>query len=179
MTSETFWKWFQKFEESTRVLKDGQVENRLLIFDGHLSHIWWETIEFAREKKVTILKLPAHTTELTQPLDAAVFKSLKDNWAEALLNRMQGNLRALTKKEFAEILCSLEVWKTSFIKNTIKNGFLKTGVYPVDRTMYPQHRFSPPSLEWYNKWVKSGRPNLTLGKIESAVPNTIKTVTSV
>ena len=45
--------------------------------------VWWAlissgTIQYAKEKNI-ILKLPAHRTDLLQPLDVSVFKSLKDN----------------------------------------------------------------------------------------------------
>ena len=74
MTSETFFKWFKKFEEKTRALNEaGEVEPRLLIYGGHLSHVWFETLKYAQDKKVVLLKLPPHTTELLQPLDVAFF----------------------------------------------------------------------------------------------------------
>ena len=62
----------------------GVLEPRLLIYDGHLSHVWYGTLELARQQKVTIIKLPPHTTDLLQPLDVAVFKSLKDHWGDIL-----------------------------------------------------------------------------------------------
>ena len=58
---------------------DRELEPRLLIYDGHLSHMWHGTIALARQKKVTIIKLPPHTTDLLQPLHVAVFKSVKDH----------------------------------------------------------------------------------------------------
>ena len=51
MTSETFFKWFKKFEEKTRTLNEaGEVEPRVLIYDGQLSHIWFETLKYAQDK---------------------------------------------------------------------------------------------------------------------------------
>ena len=81
MEYEIFYKWFKLFEEKTRTFdNDGVIEPRLLVFDGHLSHLWYGTLKLARNNNVTILKLPPHTTDLLQPLDVAVFKSLKDSW---------------------------------------------------------------------------------------------------
>lgn len=45
------------------------------IFDGHATHLSAETIQTAVESDVTILKLPAHTSQLLQPLDQSLNKS--------------------------------------------------------------------------------------------------------
>ena len=64
---------------------EGELETHLMLNDGHLSHVNYITIKLARETRVTILKLPPHTTDLLQPLDVAVFKSLKQKWGAVLL----------------------------------------------------------------------------------------------
>ena len=43
----------------------------------------------ACQQKVTIIKLPPHTTDLLQPLDVAVFKSLKDHWGDIVFQRFR------------------------------------------------------------------------------------------
>ena len=49
MTSETFFKWSKKFEEKTRTLNGvGEIEPRLLIYDGPLSYVWFETLKYAQ-----------------------------------------------------------------------------------------------------------------------------------
>ena len=64
MKSDIFFKWFQKFEEVTRSYDEctSEVEPCILIYDGHMSHMWYGTLELARENKITIIKLPPHTT---------------------------------------------------------------------------------------------------------------------
>jgi len=37
---------------------------RLLIIDGHGSHITWQFCQFALEKNIQIICLPAHSTDL-------------------------------------------------------------------------------------------------------------------
>ena len=57
MESNTFCKWFEEWEKSTRIFKLGNqndLQPRLLIYDGHLSSIWYDTIELARVQNVTI-----------------------------------------------------------------------------------------------------------------------------
>ena len=57
-----------------------------MIYDGHLSHLDYGTIKHARMNTVTISKLLPHTTDLLQPLDDLVFKSLKDKYPTKRFN---------------------------------------------------------------------------------------------
>ena len=168
MTAEIFHKWFRLFEERTRTLKeDGEIEPRLMIYDGHLSHVDLATLRYARNFKVTIIKLPPHTTELLQPLDVAVFSALKVDWGGGVLFQRLRNVRSkLSKAEFAQILASGQVWDAVFSIKTIESGFRKCGIFPVGRTQYPEYRFSPPVLEKYNKWVEDRKPEYTTEEFE-------------
>ena len=65
------------FEPETRSYLRG--EYRMLIVDGHASHVSTEFIRFAQEHKIVCLCLPAHSTHLLQPLDVGVFGPLKQN----------------------------------------------------------------------------------------------------
>ena len=51
------------FQQSTED-SIGVLEPRLLIYDRHLSHVWYGTLELARLQKVTIIKLPLNTKDL-------------------------------------------------------------------------------------------------------------------
>ena len=51
----------------------------LLILDGHSSHVSYEVRQLAISNGVHMLKLPPHLTNLLQPLDVGVFKSMKAN----------------------------------------------------------------------------------------------------
>ena len=53
---------------------------RMLIVDGHASHVSTEFIQFVRENKIVCLCLPAHSIHLLQPLDIGVFGPLKQNY---------------------------------------------------------------------------------------------------
>ncbi len=56
----------------------------LLLTDGHKTHITIDVIDVCRENNITLFCLPPHTTHALQPLDVAVFKSLKDSFAKAV-----------------------------------------------------------------------------------------------
>ena len=65
--------------ETRTSVEDGRIEPRIVIYNGHLSHINFDTLKYGRKNNVTILKPPLHTTtDLLQPLYISVFKSLKD-----------------------------------------------------------------------------------------------------
>ena len=49
-----------------------------------INHITLEVIDLACEKNVILFCLPPHTTHALQPLDVAVFKSLKDYFSKAV-----------------------------------------------------------------------------------------------
>ena len=50
---------------------------RLLLFDGHSSHVNIAFLEFCIENKIIPFCLPPHTTQHLQPLDVAIFSSYK------------------------------------------------------------------------------------------------------
>ena len=163
MNTDIFFKWFRLWEEEYRTFDAPEsIEPRLMLYDGHLSHVGIDTIRHAREFKVSILKLPPHTTDLLQPLDVAVFSALKSHWGAVLFKRLQQVRSRLSKAEFATLLSSDAVWGASFSKENVAAGFRKCGIYPCDREKYPATRFSQPVLDKYNKWVADGRKTMSV-----------------
>ena len=142
------------------------LEPQLLIFDDHLSHLRYDTIKLAKEKNVTIIKFPAHTTDVLQPLDVSCFKSLKDYWGKMLFQRVKLRRSKLSKVEFLTIISSEDVWNKSFTESNIINGFNKCGIVPCDRHAYPRKRFHPNLLNRYETWVANGREDLTAEKLD-------------
>ena len=49
----------------------------ILLTDGHKTHINIDVIDVCLENDITLFCLPIHMTHALQPLDVAVFKSLK------------------------------------------------------------------------------------------------------
>ena len=168
MDSGTFYKWFEEWESKTRSYDDdGELEPRLLIYDGHLSHVWYGTIELARNQKVSIIKLPAHTTDLLQPLDVSVFKSLKNHWFDMLFLRLKTTRTHLSKAEFSSGLCDPECWDKAFSTANIMNGFRGCGIYPTNPEEYPTYRFHPHLKNRYDLWVKEGKPVLSAEELDA------------
>jgi len=128
--------------------------------------VFYETLSFVRERKVTILKLPPHTTDLLQPLDVGVFKSLKDHWGVKLFHRLHLSRVKLSKAEFASLIASPEVWGVALKEENIKSGFNKCGIFPVNRAAYPDHRFNSNLKRRYDTWLANGKPELTAAELD-------------
>lgn len=142
-------KIFEKYMLGTVLPHLSKESPCLLIYDGHSTHIQLKILEKAAEMGVTILKLPSHASHLLQPLDLAVFKSMKDKWDAKILAWQRLNVGAkLQKNQFSQILG--EVWKELDPK-IIRNGFKKGGVFPFNRNVIPEDKFDPESLKRFLK----------------------------
>ena len=64
------------------------------------------------------------------------------------------------------MLFSEEVWKKSFSKENIQNGFHKCGLIPCDRQKYPIRRLSSNLLNRYKKWVENGKPEMSADDLD-------------
>ena len=60
---------------------------RLLILNGHGSHVVRDLIEYCDQHKILLLIFPPHATHTLQPLDVVCFKSLAQNYSNKLQNR--------------------------------------------------------------------------------------------
>ena len=76
--------WLQDiFEPSTASPSDpsSPSNRRLLIVDGHGSHVKARFLLFCVDHAIDLMVLPAHTSAITQPLDVGVFGPLKAHMA--------------------------------------------------------------------------------------------------
>jgi hypothetical protein len=83
--------WLQHvFEPYTR-RKHGR-DRRLLIVDGHLSHVNIAFIEFAITHKILLLVLPPYITHRLQPLNVGIFGPLAQAYSEIVLRLIQDSI---------------------------------------------------------------------------------------
>lgn len=92
----------------------------LLIYDGHTTHIDDRVITSAIENDITIIKLPPHSSHILQPMDLAVFKSLKSAWDQKLTRhqRHQQGVK-ISKRDFSDLLTT--IWNETS-PELLKNG---------------------------------------------------------
>jgi hypothetical protein len=71
-------KWLYHFDKFTAKRTKGQY--RMLIFDGHGSHITQDFIDYRWKHHIRPFQFPPHSTHLLQPLDVGVFRCYKYNF---------------------------------------------------------------------------------------------------
>jgi hypothetical protein len=96
--------WLQQvFDRYTKA--KARIHWRLLILDGHGSHVTREFIEFCDANRILLAIFPPHSTHSLQPLDVVLFSPLSRNYTTELnrsLQRSQGITR-ITKRNFFRI----------------------------------------------------------------------------
>ena len=96
-----------------------------LLLDGHSSHYQPELISYAWNHYILLM------THESQPLDASVLKSLKENRKYACHNFIQSNPSlATTNYQFSGLFN--EVWGKIMNPATISSGCRRCGVYPFN-----------------------------------------------
>lgn len=129
METSQFFDWFKhSFIEH---VKD-QTGNKLLILDGHKSHITLEIVNLAKENHIAIICLPPHSTHILQLLDVAVFKPIKGEWRNIIQRHNQG-FNNIDKNNFSRLLRLLTESNNVFLRRHAVAGFETCGIYPVNR----------------------------------------------
>lgn len=127
MTDSVFEQWIKHFSKHVADLP----KPILLIFDGHGSHLTYETIKHAIENQIIVLCLPPNSSHALQPLDVGVFAPLKKQWKDILKAWFtESRYLSVTKSVFPMLLGKL--FKNMSAKNIIK-GFKGSGIFPPNR----------------------------------------------
>lgn len=128
MEAPQFLDWFVNcFIPATAKLEGTKV----LILDGHNSHISIDLIDLAVENNIEILCLPAHTSHVLQPLDVGVFKSVKQSWRYVLREfYKKTNYKNVDKLIFPSLMKQLYESGCFSRANAIA-GFEGSGIFPL------------------------------------------------
>ena len=78
ITPAIFHDWFDKF------VKKAKTRPLLLVFDSHMTHLSLVTVQLEKSEKISLVKLPAHCTDVMQPLDVSCFSPLKNKYEQLL-----------------------------------------------------------------------------------------------
>lgn len=112
--------------------------HRLLILDGHGSHINMKFIDFCDSNRILLAIYPPHSTHTLQPLDVYLFRPLSQAYSNELarfMDECQG-FSSITKRDFFRLFW--HAWGVSFTPGNIFSGFESTGL----NTFNPQRVIS-------------------------------------
>jgi hypothetical protein len=119
---------------------------RLLILDGHGSHVTMDFLNYCDKNKIIPAILPPHSTHTLQPLDVVMFKPLSTAYSKELttyLHNGQG-LAGIKKGDFFHLFW--KAWVSTFTQTLILRSFETTGIAPLQPNVILQ-RFDKPSPE--------------------------------
>jgi hypothetical protein len=142
-----------QFEPLTR-RNDGK--RRLLVIDGHSSHLTTRFLRFCITRDIDLALLPPHTSHITQPLDIACFGPLKIAINIEIDRIFRHSTRRLQRAGWTQayIIARTRCFKPSHVESAFKHS----GIYPLEpkidlNTLHPPKTNPPfqdeiiPSLE--------------------------------
>ena len=120
--------WIKLFDIQTSGPAKGAY--RLLILDGHGSHVNIEFIEYCLSTQIIVYCLPSHSTHLLQPLDVGLFSPLQKYYGQQVdkLTRY-GNI-TIRKGNFLPMLVAAR--DATFTKVNIEGAWRGAGLIPMN-----------------------------------------------
>ncbi len=108
---------------------------RLLIVDGHSSHVNLKFIDLCDKLRILVLVLPPHSTHRLQPLDVSLFAPLASYYTKGLNEFMMNSLAMVSMSKRAFWSVFWPAWQKAFTPANIASGFEKTGIWPYNPAM--------------------------------------------
>lgn len=146
------------FEPETRH-DDGK--RRLLLLDGHGSHLTARFIAFYLDKGIDLVVLLPYTSHILQPLDVGVFSPLKRALSTEIEKLFCLDTRRIPRIEWTEAYITAR--GRAFIRRSIESSFRASGIYPLSpitilstlRMPTPTSRVTPPPITTPNDLDRS------------------------
>ena len=73
---------------------------RLLILDGHKSHLNQDFMDYCLENKILTLCMPSHSSHILQPLDVVCFSPLKRKYSQRVRDLARRRVFHINKEGF-------------------------------------------------------------------------------
>lgn len=104
---------------------------RILIVNGHSSHICWPVVQYALDHNIHIIQLPSKSTQMLQPLDVGCFAPLQTSYKRHFEEWLLKNPQSLIQK--ADFLELLFIARTEiYTVDTVKDAWGTSGCWPID-----------------------------------------------
>ncbi|KAF1925617.1 DDE-domain-containing protein, partial [Didymella exigua CBS 183.55] len=120
----------QVFERETASKTRGSW--RLLILDGHSSHITMAFIDYCSRHKILLLIYPPHSTQTLQPLDVGCFSPFGNNYSKEVTEQLHQSqaLTGIKKRHFYKLFRAS--WYKTFNSELVLAAFKATGISPLN-----------------------------------------------
>ena len=126
--NEKGFEWIQHFQKHTKSRSSGA--HRLLILDGHDSHVSTDFQLFCKENNIIAICMPAHSSHILQPLDVGCFGPLKKAYGRQIEDLMRAHVTHIAKTDFLSAFHA--AFQAAITEKNIKGGFRGAGVVPFD-----------------------------------------------
>ena len=126
--NETGLDWIRHFDKYTSGRRVGRY--RLLLIDGHASHVSVEFNRFCKAKDIITVSMPPHSSHLLQLLDVGCSSPLKRAYSGEIEKMVKTNVSRITKMDF--FAAFQQAFKATFTTENVKAGFRGGGIVPLD-----------------------------------------------
>ena len=120
--------WIELFDRQTS-LQTAEAY-RLLIIDGHASHLLLEFESFCKQHKIITINMPQHSSHLLQPLDVDCFGPLKRADGDAVMKLARFAVLHVSKVDFLGAFQSAPT--KAFSLDNIRASFKGAGLVPFN-----------------------------------------------
>ena len=120
--------WLKHFDRHTKKRQHGAW--RMLIMDGHGSHMHLDFLNYASKHKIALFVFPSHSTHLLQPLDVGVFQPFKHWHAEEVDKAIRAGQKEFNKLDFFALFP--EIKAKTMLPRTISHAWRACGLMPYN-----------------------------------------------
>lgn len=138
ITEVLFLEWLKHFSQYVNSSTEDPV---LIVLDNHATHSSLASYSFCRENGIVLVSLPPHTSHRFQPLDVTFFSALKTAYSKECDMYMKSHhYNKIEVTDIAELFAKAYNRITSKEKGL--NGFKKTGIFPLDSSVFGEDEFT-------------------------------------
>jgi hypothetical protein len=165
-TDEIGLRWLEKhFIPHTNSRVRGRY--RLLILDGHGSHLTPQFDRICTENNIIPLCMPAHSSHLLQPLDVGCFAPLKRAYGRFVSDLARASYNHIDKLDFLAEYPRARI--EAFKPQTIQTSFAATGITPFD----PERVLSKLNISLRTPTPPASRPSSRSSQFTPKTPRTV------
>jgi hypothetical protein len=121
-------RWIRHFNDHSENTTIGAY--RLLVLDGHSSHLTPEFEEYCSSHNIITVCMPAHASHHLQPLDVACFSSLKHAYGTQISTWCRYGIDHIDKLDFLDAYKIIN--PLVFTETNIMSGFRASGIHPAN-----------------------------------------------